>query len=510
MKQLKVIVPTYSTTDGIFRASFKDTLTIDPNSKIVFDKIAFTITQGNNTNISLPASTIQINTAADYAQSSPRNVFLQGANYATTTELMRALNTTFQSCFNSDPLLQLFDGSPADLGLAFYNTALNNIYKFQFNQVQNSYVTFPDPVQMVETLQIETVPVFSPEDDSQFNMFDPKPLLMGAFSASTSIINFNSTTTDVDFNLGLFDENYVFQYGIQWNGTAMRKVEGGIPTAFIPNEDLFNNTTDSGQRCYFFIKDGLLHFGLAAMDDADPINWEYLIEPIAFTGYNVNTVYFFGLDGAVNGSTSLGFTNFLTTNDETLTPNAAGTAYYIDTDKIQPVIFTKPPPLGVVPYSYAWLPPPTPNIFERSVRLNFSAANALWYGLNVGTSIVQTPVSTSGELNGLLPIGFVANQEYELDILELPMESYVSNPSYNSGRVNGIIFFTPILLNPGVVGSSNFVYDNRNLFPISIKNEHPMVIESLSFRLFSPTQPTVPINFESISFNMYIKSKEDE
>jgi hypothetical protein len=37
-----------------------------------------------------------------------------------------------------------------------------------------------------------------------------------------------------------------------------------------------------------------------------------------------------------------------------------------------------------------------------------------------------------------------------------------------------------------------------------------MVIESLSFRLFSPTQPTVPINFEGISFNMYIKSKEDE
>ena len=41
MKQLKVIVPSYSTTDGIFRASFKDTVTIDPNSKVVFDKIAF-------------------------------------------------------------------------------------------------------------------------------------------------------------------------------------------------------------------------------------------------------------------------------------------------------------------------------------------------------------------------------------------------------------------------------------------------------------------------------------
>ena len=131
MKQLKVIVPSYSTTDGIFRASFKDTVTIDPNSKVVFDKIAFTITQGNNTNISLPASTIQINTAADYAQSASRNVFLAGANYATTTELMRALNKTFQSCFNSDPLQQLFAGSPADLGLAFYNTALNNTYKFQ-------------------------------------------------------------------------------------------------------------------------------------------------------------------------------------------------------------------------------------------------------------------------------------------------------------------------------------------------------------------------------------------
>jgi len=119
-------------------------------------------------------------------------------------------------------------------------------------------------------------------------------------------------------------------------------------------------------------------------------------------------------------------------------------------------------------------------------------------------------VSTEGVINGLLPIGFIANQEYELDILDLPLESYVSNPERNSGRVNGIVFFTPSLLNPGVVGSSNFVYDSRTLFPLSIKNEYPMVLESLSFRLFSPTQPNVPINFEGISFNMYIKSKEDE
>lgn len=511
MKQLKVIVPSYSTANGIFRASFKDTVTIDPNSKVVFDKIAFTITQGNNTNISLPASTIQINTAANLPASENRNVFLPGADYATTTELMRALNRTFNSCLNSEPLAELSDFTAPDLGLAFYNTAPDNIYKFQFDQQQNSYVDPPTLDQVTETTTIETIPVFTPNPNTAFSIYDPKPLLMGAFSASTSMINFNSTTTtSVSFQLGLYDENLVFQYGIDWDGAVMSKVQGGNVTAVIPNPNLFNNTVNSGQRCYFFVKDGLLHFALADMSDVDPVNWQYLIQPVSFTGYDVNTVYFFGVNGVTTGATSLGFTNFLTTNDNVATPNAAGTAYYLDTDKIKPLISTKASALGNIPYSFGWLPPPSNNIFERSVRLNFSAANALWYGLNVGTSIVQTVLATSGIINGLLPIGFIANQEYELDILDLPLESYVSNPNRNSGRVNGVIFFTPILLNPGVVGSSNFIYDNRNLFPLSIKNEFPMVIESLSFRLFSPTQPAVPINFEGISFNIYIKSREDE
>lgn len=511
MKQLKVIVPSYSTANGIFRASFKDSVTIDPNSKVVFDKIAFTVTQGNNTNISLPASTIQINTAANLPASQNRNVFLAGANYATSTELCRALNEKFNGCLNSDPLLELNDYTAPDLGLAFYNTAPDNIYKFTFNQVQNSYVDIPTIVGVRETQAIETVPVFTPYDNvPSFIIADPEPLLMGALSASTSIINFNNiTSNNLIFQLGLYDENADLQFGIDWNGGIMSKIEGGNVTGVIPNESLFNNTVNSGLRCYFFVKDGLLHFTLADMSDVDPVNWQYLIQPIAFIGYDVNTVYSFAVKGSVVGTTTVGFTNFLTTNDEVLTPNTAGTAYYLDTDKIKPLIFTKRPALGAIPYSYGWLPPPTPNIFERSVRLNFTEANALWYGLNLGTSIVQTPLSTSGIINGLLPIGFIANQEYELDILDFPLESYVSNPAKNSGRVNGVVFFTPILLNPGVVGSSNFAYDTRNYFPISIKNEFPMVIESLNFRLFSPSQPAVPINFEGITFNLYIQGNED-
>ena len=78
---------------------------------------------------------------------------------------------------------------------------------------------------------------------------------------------------------------------------------------------------------------GLLHFTLADMSDVDPVNWQYLIQPIAFIGYDVNTVYSFAVKGSVVGTTTVGFTNFLTTNDEVLTPNTAGTAYYLDTDK---------------------------------------------------------------------------------------------------------------------------------------------------------------------------------
>ena len=511
MKQLKVITPSYSTSNGIFRASFKDTVTIDPNSKIIFDKIAFTITQGNNTNISLPESVIQINTAANYGNSTPRNVVLPGANYTTATELMRALNTTFNSCLDSEPLKATISEVPPDVGLAFYNTAGDGTYKFQFGQQQNSLVSNPVVVFMSPTLDIAGVPGYTVDAGAgAFGMLDQLPLLMGAFSASTSLLNFNHiTSTNITFDLGLYSQSGTFLFGIRWDGAVMSKVEGGNVTGTIPNPNLFNNTIDGGIRSYFFVKDGLLHFALAAMDDVDPTNWTYLIDPISFTGYNVNTIYNFGINGDAASATTFGCTLLLDTNDVLATPNVAGDLYYLDTDKIQPLVYTLSSPQLNLPIYLAYNPP-TPNIFERSVRLNFSAANALWYGLNLGTSIVQTPVSTAGIIKGLLPIGFIANQEYELDILDFPMESYVSNPNRNSGRVNAVVFFTPILLNPGVVGSSNFVYDNRNLFAISIKNEYPMVIESLSFRLFSPTQPNVPINFEGVSFNMYIKSKEDE
>jgi len=511
MKQLKVIVPSYTSTQGIFRASFKDTVTIDPNSKVIFDKIAFTISQGNNTNISLPESVIQINTAANYSDSTARSVVLTGANYATSTELCRALNTSFNSCLDSEPLKATVADVPPDLGLAFYNTAGDGTYKFQFAQSQNALVTNPVATFMSPTLNIAGVAGYTVDAGTgAFALIDQLPLLMGAFSASTSLLNFNSTTsTNITFNLGLYNGSGTFLFGIQWDGAVMSKIEGGNVTGVIPNPNQFNNTIDGGIRSYFFVKDGLLYFALADMSDADPINWVYKIDPIAFTGYNVNQTYFFGINGDAALATTFGCTLLLDTNDVLSTPNAAGNLYYLDTDKIQPLIYTLSSPQLNLPIYLAYNPP-TDNIFERSVRLNFSAANALWYGLNLGTSIVQTPVSTEGVINGLLPIGFIANQEYELDILDLPLESYVSNPERNSGRVNGIVFFTPSLLNPGVVGSSNFVYDSRTLFPLSIKNEYPMVLESLSFRLFSPTQPNVPINFEGISFNMYIKSKEDE
>ena len=513
MKQLKVLVPSYSTEQGIFRASFKDTVTIDPNSKIVFDKIAFTITQGDNTNISLPQSIIAINPAANYENSIPRLVTLAGANYATTTELCHALNTAFNSRLNSEPLKETLSQVPTDLGLAFYSTSLNNTYKFQFAQVQNSYVVNPNAIFMTptNTLGNPAIPGYTIDSNiGVFGLFDTLPLLMGAFSASTTLFNFNAAVaTALVFNLGLYDGLGVIQFGIQWDGNTMSKVESGVITGNIPAPNLFNNINDPGIRSIFFTKAGLLYFALADMSQVDPVDWEYLIEPIAFTGWNVNTTYFFGINGDAGANTNFGCTLFLDTNDAIATPDATGTRYYLDTDKIQPKVYTLSSPVLNLPI-YLEYNPPTDNIFERSVRLDFTGANALWYGLNIGTSVVQTPVSTSGQIDGLAPIGFIANQEYELDILDLPLESYISNPNGNSGRVNGIVFFTPSILNPGAIGASNFIYDNRNLFPISIKNEFPMVVESLSFRLFSPAQPSVPINFIDLTFNMYIKSKEDE
>ena len=527
MKQLKVMVPSYSTTNGIFRASFKDSFTIEPESRIMMDKISFTIAGGNVTNISIPSQTILINNIANEVGSVNREAFVPGAIYNTVNDLMDALNVAYASTLESSPVFKTGHIIPSDVGLAYYNEALGTAspysYKFSFDQVQLEADVGAD----TDMTPIIANTYLAPTTfDTPYFYVSQYPILRGGLSCSTTLYQFQVGSVNGFFEMGLYNSTTpgdTLKYGIHWEGATntMSYVNNGNYTT-IPNPEIFDNiANDPGIRLYFYIRQGQLRFGLFNMSDADPDQWETLYEtPLgAFLGYNVNNPYFYQINGIKSANTlDLAFGVPLLTLDPVTKTNNKG--YYTDTSSIG-TIYYLPKAIENLPISAGWFPEPDDNIFTRSVRLDFTNALTLLNGLGLLTPIQQTTANYNGSILGTVGgIGFVNTQELELDIFELPLDSYMSNENFSkdsqgnisyfsSGRVNCLSFFTPQLLNPVSQGSSQYYYENKNMPFIGINNPMPMVLETLSFRLWSPVTPTSTINFTNISFNMYIQSPKD-
>ena len=513
MKQLKVIVPSYTSTNGIFQASFKDSFTIDPESRIMFDKISFTISNGNVTGLTIPSQTVKMNAAANLVNSVIRNVFVQGKTYPTLSELMLALNVAYNKVLNSGPLTPIVQGNLSDLGLALYNTVSTDqttkqiTYTFAYNQA----LVVPAETPVINNLQALQF-IWSPAAAGEFHFYSPKAILMGALSASCCLYTFDSATTTTTFQMGLTNiasDTSQITFGIQWDGTTMSIVNNGVATDTIPNPSQFDNSgssqADQGLRCYWFISDGELRFALVDQRAVSQNAWTYLyISPLgSYPGYDVNTPLYFKIFGDAS-STPFRFTFPLVTHDPLLVQDNHGS--YVDLTRLtRNTYISTPPPLGTYP---PWNPP-LQQLQNRSIALDFTDANTLLNGLGFSTPLLQSISNVSGTITGSIPVGFINNQELELDIFDMPLDSYISNPQASSGRVNCVTFFTPVLLNPNSQGSAQFLFENKNMPFINIKNKFPQVIETLSFRLFNPVTPGYKINFQNISFNMYIQSPSD-
>ena len=516
MKQLKVIEPSYTSTNGIFTASFKDSFTIDAESRIMFDKISFVVNAGNTTSFNTPNQVILLNNFANQRLSSDVQVLISGQTFNTLSDLMAVLNRAFAKTLISDPLYPTAGGLPSDAGLAYYNSIAGSAspytYEFYFDQQQIEFDANGTLDNMVPIVH-NGYDYFAPQDfDVPYSYTSGSILLKGGLSASTSIYNFSNINMNGFFEMGLYDQN-VLSFGIRWIGgdNRMYYVVDGIEKNEITNTAAFVNPTPAtpGKRCYFYVSEGQLRFALCDMTDADPQNWTKLIEsPLGtFLGYDVNSDYVFNITGLKSVvTTALAFSHPLITQDRITKINNRGS--YLDFTGIGSIRYLPkalPNPLPV----YANWNPPDDNVFTRSIRLNFNGALTLLNGLGLGAPVLTTAAGYDGSIVSALAAGFVSNTELQLDVLELPLDSYISNRGGNSGRVNCITFFTPQLLNPVSLGNSQFVFENKNMPFINIKNVQPMVIESLSFRLFNPVTPTATIEFQNISFNMYIQSPKD-
>ena len=517
MKQLKVIEPSYTSTNGIFTASFKDSFTIDADSRVMFDKISFVVNAGNTTSFNMPNQVILLNNFANEPAGADRQIFIQGQTFNTLSDLMATLNTAMAKSLRSDPLYPTNGGLPSDAGLAYYNTITGRsspyTYDFYFDQQQIE----PDANSTLQNM----VPIvhggydyFAPLDlDIPYSYTSSSILLKGGLSASTSIYNFSHINMNGFFEFGLYSTPTVLSFGVRWIGATSRMyyVVDGVATTEIVNTTLFDNPNPAkaGKRCYFYIKEGELRFGLFDMNNVNPDLWTTLLEsPLGtFSGYDVNTSYTFNINGVKSVvTTALAFSHPLITMDAVTKINNRGS--YSDFSNIGSIHYLPKALPNPLPVHAAW-DPPADNVFTRAVRLNFTGALTLLNGLGLGTPVLTTSAGYDGVIVATSAAGFVSNNELQLDVLELPLDSYVSNRGGNSGRVNCITFFTPQLLNPVSLGNSQFVFENKNMPFINIKNKQPMVIESLSFRLFNPITPTSTIEFQNISFNMYIQSPAD-
>ena len=515
MKQFKVIEPSYTSTKGVFTASFKDTFTIDADSRVMFDKISFVVNAGNTTSFNMPNQVILLNNFANERAGSDRQIAIQGQTFNTLSDLMAVLNTAMAKSLISDPLYPTNGGLPSDAGLAYYNEiqpGTTPFYQFIFDEEQ----IVADPNSNLENM----IPIvhngynyFAPLDlDIPYSYTSGSILLKGGLSASTSIYNFSNTNMNGYFEFGLYAVD-VLSFGVRWDGATERMyyVVDGVNTTEIVNTAVFNNPTPAkaGKRCYFYINEGELRFGLCDMNNANPDLWTRLLEsPLGtFSGYDVNTNYSFNINGIKSVvTTALAFSHPLITQDPITKVNNRGS--YSDFSGIGTIRYLPKALPDPLPVHAAW-DPPDDNVFTRAIRLNFTSALTLLNGLGLGTPVLTSAAGFDAYIVATSAPGFVSNTELELDVLELPLDSYVSNRGGNSGRVNCITFFTPQLLNPVTLGNSQFFFENKNMPFINIKNKQPMVIESLSFRLFNPITPTSTIEFQNISFNMYIQSPAD-
>ena len=533
MKQIKVYNTAVSSSD-YFTASFSDTVTIEPGSRVMFDKISFTISTGDTDLITFPDQTIQINNVANEPLGANRTVVIPGGTYNTLTDLMNAMNRAFAASLDSDPLYDTNYEIESDVGLAYYNEATGTSapynYVFAYDQAQLEIETagaaLTNMINVAQndglnSLQVQTI-------GTNFSYISQQPLLRGGLSVSTSLLAFDANACPGYFDIGLYsspDIGATLLHGIHWDGDAktLSYVNNGVVTTLVTNTpDIFNNTDPNplvsgnpGLRIYWYMSQGQLRFCFNDMSDADPVNWTRIVEsPLGtYAGYDVNVPHFFQINGNQTGGVLFYSSPQLVYDKHTAVNN---TGYYTDISTIGTIKYLPKVPM-TVPLHAAWFPVPDDNIITRSIRLDFTAAGNLITGLGLIIPVVQSVASFDGVISASSPIGFVSFTELELDILEFPLESYISVKDGNnsvpsltnrSGRVNAVTFFTPSLLNP--TGSvSQYIFSNLNMPFISIKNTFQQVVESMTFRLFNPASPTTKIQFHNLSFNFYIQSEKD-
>jgi hypothetical protein len=438
MKQLKIVQEEINTTSPFFTANFTESITIEPNSSVWFDKISFNIvSSGPNGAIQLGGQTIAIapNLISSSLSQGYRSVYLAPATYESVDELYSALNKLFNSCLNTSPALVIGNKMP-DVGLAFLVLPSTlDPTRTEIAFVQSECVNQTNPIAV--NINLGTywwTPSITPND---WSLIFPTPILAGGLRCTSAV--YFPDLVDYGANecfIGLYSQtglgpvyNYERTFGFILNDETWSYYNNGALSE-IPNQVAFRSANDPPTRYMSWFVDANdganLKVGLFDVD-LGVTTLVFQSPTLTFQGYNVNNNYFFGADGNQNGALLpvQVLDPFITYMPHITEVNAGwrfdtGNDLNINYKGLQQLTFGIQAPF-----------PEIAVIGPRNVRINFTQSQSLMQGLGF-TSIINNLVGLEASITGSNPIGFVNFFDLALDLYNFTLDSYMSCLLYTS------------------------------------------------------------------------------
>lgn len=507
MKQLKIIADQYNSQYSVSQARFNESITLAPHSRIWLDKISMNIvSSGGDGTYTIGKQTITFNPSKlPGSATSQYKTFIIDAGTYSLPELLALIQDGFNRSLNSNPAYNSI-GKIVDLGLGFLVTSAiplgGSVPVVTISFVGATCETRTDVLLVGSHINDDVLypDVFTPQTASALW---PTPLLGGALLVTTSLRTDSGLMSNNTCRVGLFNPLPAggLQYGLELVA-GLWYVINGTNSTLVTNQAAFhNNGIDWELKQYAFYIDPTdtaangLRFSI--IDESGPTRVILYTTPVgAFTGYTTENTYYFSIEWEADVADVMLWQNPAITYQPNIAVDNVGP--YIDFASIGARTYlggTSDPSLTTYPV----LPLVAPPI--RNVVIKFVDSTALAFGLGFGTTTLPTIVGSSGSITAENAVNFVNFIDLALDILNLPLSTYISSSS-TTGRTNTLAYFTPQPQN--FTSTSLYSYENKNITFIDINNEQPLVLEALQYRVYNPADLNSFFVFTNLSITMFV------
>jgi len=521
MKQLKIIADEYNSQSSVSQASFNESITLEPHSRIWLDKISMNvISGGGNGNIVIGDQTITFSPNKITGPNSipARSVIIPGGTY-TLAELLGVIQDKFNSNLYTSIAVNPQTKIP-DLGLGFLITsAIVPTTADQYVTISFVGATCVNPEDVEQTNYALTNNTYTVEDNlaNYASLVYPTQLLAGGLLIQTAILTPSVGLGTDTIAFGLYDilptgAAIQVNYGLNRDADGLWYIVNNGVRTLMSNPALLNQNFGQlwtfRKLCFYIDPADTASNGLrfAIVDTSNPnVRTVLYTTPLgAFAGYTTTQPWYFIIeqipDHAGGPTDSAQWLDpFLTYQPNILSDNVGA---YIDFSTIgtRTYISNKQAPLGVFPV----LPYNAPPV--RNVAISFQNATALGQGLGFSIPVLPTITGQNGTITAPNKVNFIPFVDLALDVLNLPLASYISSAD-TTGRTNTLAYFTPQPIS--TTNDSLYFFENKNVTFIDIANESPLVLESLQYRLYNPLDLNSYYVFNNLSITMFISEPNE-